>query len=95
MAEALVGAEVVEAVHELGHDPQPGHVLLQVVLVIGQQEQGVFREVFFVGGRRRRGRRAGRKVALRPVQVVQLRIVADRDGRNFSPGRVRVPPVQS
>ena len=95
MAEALVGAEEVEAVHELGDNPQPRHVLLEMLLLLGQQKQRLLREVFFVGRRRRGGRRPGRNVALRPVQVVQLGVVADRDGRDFSPRRVRVPPVQS
>ena len=51
MTKTLVGAEKVEAVHELGDDPNPGHVLVQVLLLVRNGEQAVLRHVLLVGGR--------------------------------------------
>lgn len=43
MAKALVSAVEIEAVDQLGDHAQPRHVLLQVVSLLGDIEQGTLR----------------------------------------------------
>lgn len=49
MAEILVSAVEIEPIEQLGDHPQPGHVLLQVVLLVGQVEKVAFVKILFFG----------------------------------------------
>ncbi len=50
VAKSLVGAKVVEAVHELRDNANPRHVLVQVLLLVRDGEQAVLRHVLLVRG---------------------------------------------